>query len=490
MLAGRKIGLMLGTFTMTATWVGGGYINGTSESVYKSGLIWTQAPIGYAISLCLGGILFARSMRRAGYVTMLDAFKARFGREMAALLYIPALLGEIFWSSAILNALGASLSVIIALDRKLSIIISAAIAVSYVFFGGLFSVAFTDVIQLICIFIGLWLCIPFAMKNSATRNISDTFTTWWDGDNLPKNESWSSWADSALLLMFGGIPWQVYFQRVLSAKNETVAQLLSFLGAIGCIIMAIPAVLIGAIAKSTRWNETDFGEPLEMITVAGEKVAQIKSEDGSLILPYVLEYLTPIPVAVVGLGAISAAVMSSADSSILSASTMFAKNVYDPMMELCCRRNVRDTEIIWVVRITIIFVAAGATALAISVNSVYTLWYLSSDLCYVIILPQLVCAVHIPYTEKWGSLAGFATGLVFRLAGGDKELGISPLIKYPYYDEKEELQNFPYKTLAMILSLISILLVSLITYIFKKTTRRRNSFEFITYGSTVDKLRY
>ena len=39
-----------------ATWVGGGYINGTSEYVYTPGygLIWTQAPVGYAISLVLG----------------------------------------------------------------------------------------------------------------------------------------------------------------------------------------------------------------------------------------------------------------------------------------------------------------------------------------------------------------------------------------------------------------------------------------------------
>ena len=39
---------------MTATWVGGGYINGTAESVFKDGIVWTQAPMGYALSLVLG----------------------------------------------------------------------------------------------------------------------------------------------------------------------------------------------------------------------------------------------------------------------------------------------------------------------------------------------------------------------------------------------------------------------------------------------------
>lgn len=74
MLAGRSIGLFVGIFTMTgkcslirlvanyfyfffivsATWVGGGYINGTAEAIYTSGLVWCQAPFGYAMSLVFG----------------------------------------------------------------------------------------------------------------------------------------------------------------------------------------------------------------------------------------------------------------------------------------------------------------------------------------------------------------------------------------------------------------------------------------------------
>ncbi len=54
-----------------------------------------------------------------------------------------------------------------------------------------------------------------------------------------------------LVLIFGGIPWQVYFQRVLSARTEKGAMYLSYIAAFGCFLMAIPSVLIGAIAKST-----------------------------------------------------------------------------------------------------------------------------------------------------------------------------------------------------------------------------------------------
>lgn len=41
---------------LSATWVGGGYINGTAEYVYLPdyGLAWAQAPFGYALSLVFG----------------------------------------------------------------------------------------------------------------------------------------------------------------------------------------------------------------------------------------------------------------------------------------------------------------------------------------------------------------------------------------------------------------------------------------------------
>lgn len=47
---------MLFSLLVSATWVGGGYINGTAEYVYLPGfgLAWAQAPFGYALSLVVG----------------------------------------------------------------------------------------------------------------------------------------------------------------------------------------------------------------------------------------------------------------------------------------------------------------------------------------------------------------------------------------------------------------------------------------------------
>ena len=94
-------------------------------------------------------------MRARRYVTMLDPFQERYGSKMGGMLSIPAFLGDVFWSAAILNALGASISVVIDLDTTTSIIVSGAIAVGYTLCGGLYSVVYTDVVQLVCIFIGL-----------------------------------------------------------------------------------------------------------------------------------------------------------------------------------------------------------------------------------------------------------------------------------------------------------------------------------------------
>ena len=66
--------------SFSATWVGGGFINGSAEETYKAGLIWTQAPFGYGLSLFISGTFFAKKMRDAEYLTMIDPFTQKYGR--------------------------------------------------------------------------------------------------------------------------------------------------------------------------------------------------------------------------------------------------------------------------------------------------------------------------------------------------------------------------------------------------------------------------
>ncbi|XP_006031944.1 high affinity choline transporter 1 [Alligator sinensis] len=463
-VGGRDIGLLVGGFTMTATWVGGGYINGTAEVVYVPGygLAWAQAPIGYSLSLILGGLFFAKPMRSKGYVTMLDPFQQMYGKRMGGLLFIPALMGEMFWAAAIFSALGKEISVIIDININISVIVSALIATMYTVVGGLYSVAYTDVVQLFCIFLGLWISVPFAMLHPAVEDIGRTAVKKvhqepWLG-NIKSLDVYT-WIDNFLLLMLGGIPWQAYFQRVLSSSSAMYAQVLSFLAAFGCLVMALPAILIGAIGASTNWNQTEYGA-----------IEPWRRQEADMILPIVLQYLCPVYISFFGLGAVSAAVMSSADSSILSASSMFARNIY----QLSFRQNASDKEIVWVMRITVFVFGASATAMALLAKSVYGLWYLSSDLVYIIIFPQLLCVLFIKGTNTYGAITGYLFGLFLRITGGEPYLYLQPLIIYPgcYIDESGiYVQRFPFKTLAMLTSFLTNIAVSyLAKYLFESGT--------------------
>ncbi|CAI4222069.1 unnamed protein product [Auanema sp. JU1783] len=447
MLAGRNIGTVVGIFTMTATWVGGAYINGTAEALYNGGLAGCQAPIGYAISLVMGGLLFAKKMREEGYITMLDPFQIKYGQRVGGLMFVPALFGEVFWSAAILSALGATLSVILQWDMNISVIISAIIAVFYTFTGGLYAVAYTDVVQLFCIFIGLWVCVPAALVQDATKDISRDPSDWIG--SIGGFKETMLWIDCMLLLIFGGIPWQVYFQRVLSSKTSEGAQRLSFVAGIGCILMAVPPALIGAIAKNTDWRMTEYS-PWHN----GTKVESIPPEQTNMVVPLVFQYLTPKWVAFVGLGAVSAAVMSSADSSVLSAASMFAHNIW----KLTIRPHASEKEVIVVMRISIILVGIMATVMALTIHSIYGLWYLCADLVYVILFPQLLCVVYVKSTNTYGSLAGYGVGLLLRLSGGEPLIGLPAFIHYPLYEDGT--QYFPFRTMAMLSTLGTLLFVS------------------------------
>lgn len=87
------------------------------------------------------------------------------------------------------------------------------------------------------------------MTNPNVGDISVNASSMWIKSIDPQYTG--VYIDGMLLLIFGGIPWQVYFQRVLSAKSAFNAKILSYVAGVGCIVMAIPSILIGAIATNT-----------------------------------------------------------------------------------------------------------------------------------------------------------------------------------------------------------------------------------------------
>jgi len=454
LLAGRKIPLFMAIFTMSATWIGGGFINGTAENTYNTGygLIWVQAPWGYALSLIVGGLFFARKMRDEGYKTMLDPLEQKFGKRMASVLFLPALSGEIFWSAAILTALGTTFGIILGINLQAAIVISALIAIAYTAIGGLWAVAITDMLQLSLLFIGLLLVLPFAVSHLG--GFSDTWILYQEkmgalATLLPSKgalgEYYWQWWDYALLLIFGGVPWQVYFQRVLSAKDADTAVQLSFFAAFICILAAIPASMIGMIGAVTDWAAMGLPAP----------------ETSASVLPHVMRYLTPSIIGAIGLGAIAAAVMSSVDSSILSAASMSTWNVYRPLV----KPNITPTNLAKVLKRCIWIVGIAATILALNIESVYELWFLCSDFVFCLLFPPLVCALFDKKSNVYGAAFGFVVAATLRFGGGDVTLGIPAFIDYPMMAEGQSL--FPFRTLAMFSGLTTIILVSRIASLLK-----------------------
>jgi hypothetical protein len=175
-VAGRAMPFWVAALTMTATWVDGGYLLGTTEGAYKSSLqLGIQGGLCFGISLILGGVFFAAVMRRFEFTTLIDPLEARFGKRWAAVLFLPALAGELFWSAELLVAIGSTFGVLLGMPLTTAILLSAAVTTAYTVLGGMWSVAYTDIFQLGLVALGLAAALPYVLDGagSATHGSLD-----------------------------------------------------------------------------------------------------------------------------------------------------------------------------------------------------------------------------------------------------------------------------------------------------------------------------
>ncbi|BFZ14428.1 hypothetical protein BsWGS_17467 [Bradybaena similaris] len=439
LVAGRDLKGIIGIFTMIATTVGGGYINGTAESVARDGLVWTLAPVGIFIGLMMGGLVYAGKMREREYLTMLDPFQHHYGNLVTFLIYLASLAGDLLWTASILNALGTTLSVVADLQLSVAVLLSGSITIIYTMAGSMISVAYTDVVQLLFIFVGLTVSLPFVFTNSKVHDLRASQHTWL-GQVSPQH--WGIWLDLLIAMTLGTIPWQSYFQRVLSVRSVRDAQILSFVGAVGAFVMVIPSVLIGIAGASADWNSTTYG------------TSPIGTQHSSLILPLVInEFTTPV-VSILGLGAISAAVMSSMDSAVLGTSSMFTHNIYCNMLRT--RASSRELRVIQIV--SILFFGSLSMAIALWSSVIYGVFILAADIVFVIIFPQLTTILYLPkYCNPVGAICGFLVGLILRIGAGEDIIKMPVWIYFPFFNKQ---QLFPFRTFAMLVSFVTVLAVT------------------------------
>ena len=121
-----------------------------------------------------------------------------------------------------------------------------------------------------------------------------------------------------------------------------------------------------------------------------------------------------------------------------------------------------DRELLWVLRIGVVVMGVLSTAIAVSVQSIYGLYVMCSDLMYVVLFPQFTCVLFVSGTNPYGGLVGFFISLPLRVLSGEPLLNLPALIRFPLYDEDAG-QGFPFRSFAMLSGFLAIVVVSRLT---------------------------
>ncbi len=445
-VAGRSMPLWVAALTMTATWVDGGYLLGTTEGAYKNSIqLGIQGGLCFGISLILGGIMFAGIMRRYGFTTLIDPLEARFGKRWAAVLFLPALGGELFWSAELLVAVGSTFGVLLGMTLTTAILLAAVVTTAYTMLGGMWSVAYTDIFQLSIVAIGLAVALPFVLSGAgglhhawatyiaARPEGGGIMPPWQPHTALWTHASVIGWWDTSVMLMLGGIPWNCYFQRVLSCRSPRAAQGQSILSGVLTIGFTVPPLLMGVSAFSYPWS--------------ADIVARLTARPAE-VMPMLFLHAVPRVIGLLGLAAIVGAVSSSFSSSILSAGSMLSWNVVKRLLW----PSVSVGQMKRVIRSSILLFGAVATVLALKVQSVQALWFFTSDLVFVLLFPQLLFALFDPKVNRTGSIVAFVVSFIVRVGGGEPLLSLPPLFAYP--------DTMPFRIVAAGAGLILLPLVS------------------------------
>lgn len=156
MLAGRNVGLSLGSATAMATWVTSNTMMVAPVLALEKG-VWGM--LAYATA-SFGLLLFAPIARRIkqllphGY-TSGDFFRLRFGRAGWTVFLLITLVYSITWLVTMAIAGGKLLETLGAIPYTQGMTLILVVCVLYTLFGGLYAVIGTDFIQSLIILIGV-----------------------------------------------------------------------------------------------------------------------------------------------------------------------------------------------------------------------------------------------------------------------------------------------------------------------------------------------
>ncbi len=396
-VAGRSLPLPIVTATVFATWFGAEAVLGISATFVKEGLRGVVAdPFGSSMCLILAGLFFAPRLYRLNILTIGDYYRLRFDRRVEVLCTLAVVLSYLGWVAAQFKVLGLVLNTVTdgAVSQPVGIMMGAAIVLTYTTFGGMFSVAILDFVQISVIMGGLLYIASVVsglaggmgavIDHAAAAGKLDLFPP-------PKLTEWIPFIGAWLTMMLGSIPQQDVFQRITSAKDERTAVRGSLLG--GTLYFGFCFVPMFLAYAAMLVDPGKFGVLLE--------------RDSQLILPTLILQHTPMAAQIVFFGAVLSAVMSCSSATLLAPSVALSENVFKPLLV-----RLNDSEFLRLMRVVLVGFAGVVLAIALwSDATIYTLVVNTYEVTLVAAFVPLFAGLYWKRATTQGALCAIAAGM-------------------------------------------------------------------------------
>lgn len=347
-LAGRRLGPVLLAGTLAATEAGGGSSMGVAEKAYGN---WGLSAGWYVLTMTITFFLLAilaPRLRKAAVATVPEYFRRRYGEPSGILTAVIMILPLVGLTAIQIIASSVIVSVMTGLPYTICVLVVVVVVTAYSVMGGLWSVTLTDAVQCFLIVTGLLAAVPFALHyGGGWSNIVHHIPQ----EKLSLTEGMGGGTIISLIIIYvtSFAVGQEAVQRYYAARDGRAAALGSLYAGTVYLLFAFVPALLGVIAYSMVQSGLIDGA---VIAEQGEKY----------VLPILALEVMPSWLVGVVFAALISATMSSADSDLLAAGSIFANDIYRKLI----RQEASDPELLKVTRLTMIFVAILAMTIALA----------------------------------------------------------------------------------------------------------------------------
>jgi SSS family transporter len=317
-IAGRHLPMAMIVTTTFATWFGSETVLGIPAKFVNGGLHGVvEDPFGAGFCLIFVGLFFAGKLYRMTLLTISDYFRERYGRVVEVVCSLIIMVSYLGWVSAQVTALGLVFNLLSdgVVSLELGMVIGVVSILAYTLFGGMWSVAITDFIQMIILVVGLSILAVFAAGQAGGADkvvalaISQDMFKFWPEPNMKDILFFFA---SAITIMLGSIPQQDVFQRVMSANSIKAATHGPVIGGICYILFAfVPMFLV-----------------VSAMIIMPEQATALIADDPQKVLPTLVMTQMPFVMQVLFFGALLSAIKSCASATLLAPSVTFTENIW------------------------------------------------------------------------------------------------------------------------------------------------------------------